>query len=65
MIDLVNKAMESYSLLVFLFHGVGGGHDINVSLAAHSKLLHYLKLNEDKIWITTMLNAAKNIRANQ
>lgn len=61
LIDLVEKARDSHSLLVFLFHGVGGGHDLNVSLKAHSKLLHYLKQHDDKIWTTTLLEAAKNI----
>lgn len=65
MIDLVKKAIASNSLLVFLFHGVGGGHNINVSLTAHSQLLHFLKQNENKIWIPTMLGAAKYIRAHQ
>jgi peptidoglycan-N-acetylglucosamine deacetylase len=32
MIALVKKAMQTHSLLVFLFHGVGGEHNLNVSL---------------------------------
>src|SRR5690606_21624489 len=32
LIRLVKKAKESNSLLIFLFHGVGGEHNINVSL---------------------------------
>ena len=43
LISLVKKAMNNNDLLVFLFHGVGGGHDINVSVEAHSKLLYFLK----------------------
>jgi peptidoglycan/xylan/chitin deacetylase (PgdA/CDA1 family) len=46
MIALVKKAMKTHTLLVFLFHGVGGEHNINISLAAHSRLLHFLKQNE-------------------
>lgn len=65
MIDLVKKAQQSHTLLVFLFHGVGGGHSLNVSLSAHSKLLHYLKANENNIWIAPMVNAAENISAYQ
>lgn len=41
MIDLVNQAMKKNALLVFLFHGVGGGHSLNVSKPAHSRLLHF------------------------
>lgn len=65
MIDLVKKAMESHALIVFLFHGVGGGHNINVSLEAHSQLIHYLKQHEDKIWVAPMVDVAKYIRQNK
>ena len=62
MIDLVKKAMQTHTLLVFLFHGVGGGHNLNVSLEAHSKLIHFLKLEESKIWIAPLVDVAKYIR---
>ena len=65
MIDLVKKAMESHTLLVFLFHGVGGGHDINVSLDAHRQLIHFLKQHENDIWIAPLVDIAKYIRKNQ
>jgi peptidoglycan-N-acetylglucosamine deacetylase len=65
MIDLVNKAIQSHTLLVFLFHGVGGGHNINVSLDAHSKLLHYLKDNEAAVWLAPMVDLAEYIRERQ
>jgi sialate O-acetylesterase len=65
MINLVKQAMQTHTLLVFLFHGVGGGHNINVGLQDHSKLLHYLKANEDKIWIAPMVDVAEYINKNQ
>lgn len=65
MIDLVKKAQASHTVLVFLFHGVGGGHGINVSLDAHSKLLHYLKNNEKDIWIAPMVDVAERVSAVQ
>jgi len=65
MIDLVKKAQQTHTLLVFLFHGVGGGHSINESLDAHSKLLHYLKDHENDIWIAPMVDVAENISAYQ
>jgi sialate O-acetylesterase len=65
MIDLVKKAQASHTLLVFLFHGVGGGHSINVSLDAHSKLVHYLKANEKGIWIAPMVDVASYVKAYQ
>ncbi|MBE9462693.1 sialate O-acetylesterase [Dyadobacter subterraneus] len=61
MIELVKEAQQSGKLLVFLFHGVGGEHALNVSNQAHSQLLHYLKENEKDIYIDTMLNMAEHI----
>jgi len=65
MIGLVKKAKETHTLLVFLFHGVGGGHNLNVSLSEHSKLLHYLKEQENEIWTATMLDISKFIKTHQ
>ncbi|MGC4037007.1 MAG: polysaccharide deacetylase family protein [Chitinophagaceae bacterium] len=62
MIELVKKAMSTNSLLVFLFHGVGGEHAINVSLEAHSQLLHFLKDNQKDIWVAPMLEVAEYIK---
>jgi sialate O-acetylesterase len=62
MIGLVKKAQESGKLLVFLFHGVGGEHGLNVTKEAHSQLLHYLKENEKDIYIDTMLNVAEHVK---
>lgn len=62
LIALVNKAREENALLVFLFHGVGGEHSLNVSLEAHNALLHYLKQHEKEIWVPTFLDATKYIK---
>ncbi|GGK64463.1 polysaccharide deacetylase family protein [Rufibacter glacialis] len=64
LIALVKKAMDTNSMIVFLFHGVGGEHSLNVSLEAHRKLLQFLKKNEKDIWTTTFLEAAKHLKAN-
>jgi peptidoglycan/xylan/chitin deacetylase (PgdA/CDA1 family) len=61
MIELVKQAQKSHTLLVFLFHGVGGGHSLNVSSSAHSMLIHYLKVHEKEIWIAPMLEVANHI----
>lgn len=65
MISLIKKAMQTHTLLVFLFHGVGGEHNINISLAAHSRLLHFLKQNEKDLWIAPMIDVAKFINTKQ
>jgi len=65
MIDLVKEAMQKHMLLVFLFHGVGGGHNTNVGLSEHSQLLHFLKDHEADIWIAPMVDVAEYIKVNQ
>ena len=65
MIALVKQAMQTNTLLVFLFHGVGGEHAINVSLDAHRQLLNFLKQNEQDIWIAPMIDVAEYIKAYQ
>lgn len=59
MINLVKKAQATHTLVVFLFHGVGGGHALNVDLNAHRQLLSYLKANEKEIWVAPMIEIAK------
>jgi len=61
MIEWVKKAVETNSLLVILFHGVGGEHNINVSLQAHRELLQYLKKNENDLMIVPMVEVAEHI----
>jgi sialate O-acetylesterase len=62
MVELVKKSMQANRLLVFLFHGVGGEHSLNVSLPAHRALLHFLKQNEKDIWIAPMLDVAEYVK---
>ena len=65
MIDLVKKSKESGKLLVFLFHGVGGGHGLNVDLQAHRELLYFLKNNEKDVWVAPMIEVAEHIKKMQ
>jgi len=62
LIALVNKAIQERALLVFLFHGVGGEHNLNVSLEAHNQLLQYLKSIEKEIWIAPFLEATEFVK---
>jgi sialate O-acetylesterase len=64
MISLVKKAMETNGLIVFLFHGVGGEHPLNVSLNEHNTLLRFIKHNEKNIWIAPMVDIAAFIKKN-
>ncbi|MDJ1466279.1 polysaccharide deacetylase family protein [Xanthocytophaga flava] len=65
LIALVKKAMETKTLLVFLFHGVGGEHSLNVSLEAHRKLVLFLQQNQSQIWVAPFLEVAQFIKASQ
>ncbi len=62
MIDWVKQASATNSLLVILFHGVGGGHGLNVRLEAHRELLRYLKANEKTIWVAPMITVAEHVK---
>jgi sialate O-acetylesterase len=59
----VKQAIATNSLLVILFHGVGGGNDLNVTLTDHREFLTYLKQNENTIWIAPMIEVAEYIKA--
>ncbi|PWT76071.1 MAG: chitooligosaccharide deacetylase [Bacteroidetes bacterium] len=63
MINIVKRAMQTNSVVVFLFHGVGGGHNINVSLDAHRQLIDFLKQNEKEIWVAPMVDVAEYVKA--
>ncbi|MFL5810251.1 MAG: polysaccharide deacetylase family protein [Flavisolibacter sp.] len=65
LIAWVKQAMESKSLLVVLFHGVGGGNALNVSLPAHRQFLRYLKQNQKDIWIAPMIQVAEYVKKYQ
>jgi peptidoglycan/xylan/chitin deacetylase (PgdA/CDA1 family) len=65
LIALVKQAMDKHALLVFLFHGVGGEHNLNVSLDAHSRLLHFLKQNQKHIWVAPMIDVAEYVKKSQ
>ena len=63
--DLIGRVREGTArnaLVVFLFHGVGGEHPMNVSAADHRKLLMYLKENEREIWIAPLVDVVTFLR---
>jgi peptidoglycan-N-acetylglucosamine deacetylase len=63
LIEWVKKAMETHSLLVILFHGVGGGNALNVSVQAHREFLVFLKQNEKDIMIAPTITVSDYIRS--
>ncbi|WP_075185315.1 polysaccharide deacetylase family protein [Teredinibacter haidensis] len=65
MIALVDDAIERGTWLVFLFHGVGGEHDLNVSEDAHTALLDHLQKHRDKVWVAPTIEIVKTISAKE
>lgn len=65
LISLVKQALGEQALVVFLFHGVGGEHDLNVSLEAHNELLDFLKSREDELWIAPMVEIVEYVKKEQ
>lgn len=62
---MVEQARKDFSLIVFIFHGVGGEHAINFELAEHNKLLRYLKVNERDIWVAPLAEIADFVKTEQ
>jgi sialate O-acetylesterase len=62
LVGMVKRAMKNNALLVFLFHGVGGEHNLNVTLENHRKLLRFLKQNEKDIWVAPMIDVAEYVK---
>lgn len=60
--EWVDKAIQTNSLLVILFHGVGGGNALNVDVNEHRELLQYLKKNRESIWVAPLLEVAEFIK---
>lgn len=61
-IDMVDTAMLKGTLLVFLFHGVGGEHNANVSIKKHLALIKYLKQKEKDIWVAPLIEIVEYIK---
>lgn len=60
--EWVDEAIEKQGLLVILFHGVGGGNGLDVSLSAHRELLSYLKQQEKQLWVAPLIEVAAFIK---
>jgi sialate O-acetylesterase len=65
LIKQVEQAREKNALLVFVFHGVGGGHSLNVSIDVHHKLIDYLQQNENYIWVAPLIEIAEPCKKTQ
>lgn len=60
--ELVREAMKARTVIVFLFHGVGGEHALNVALPEHRKLLLFLKQHESEIKIAPFIEIMESLK---
>jgi hypothetical protein len=65
LIAFARKALDAGGLAVFCFHGVGGGHSIEVSRDAHRELLAWLDGNRKIVWTDTFRNVMAHVVAEQ
>ncbi|HSD65964.1 MAG TPA: polysaccharide deacetylase family protein [Vicinamibacteria bacterium] len=65
MIAFVKKAVGAGGLAVFMFHGVGGGHSIDISREAHQQLLAWLAANRQVVWTDTFRSVMTHVRTEQ
>jgi sialate O-acetylesterase len=63
MTAFVSRAVQAGGMAVFMFHGVGGGHNINISRQAHRKLLAWLDANRELVWTDTFLKVMEHVIA--
>lgn len=59
---LVDKAIKGKYLLVFLFHGVGGEHDLNVEKEAHDELVRYIHKREKDLWVSSLVEVMRFVK---
>ena len=59
---LVDDAIAQGGLLVFLFHGVGGEHPLNVDNANHTALIKYLDKKREQLWVAPMVEIAQHLK---
>lgn len=65
MIEIAKRAMKENGLVVFLFHGVGGEHNLNVDAKEHQKLVAFLKKNEKDIWVAPFIDVMKFVKTSK
>ena len=65
MIAFAKKAIDAGGLAVFMFHGVGGGHSIDISREAHQKLVGWLAANRQTVWTDTFRSVMTHVTAEQ
>lgn len=55
---LVDQAIKEKKLLVFLFHGIDGGHPLDIKLDDFKALVAHIDSKKQQLWVDTMKNVA-------
>jgi peptidoglycan/xylan/chitin deacetylase (PgdA/CDA1 family) len=64
LIALVDEAAAKHSMVVLLFHGVGGEY-LNVTREAHAALLDHLAKHRQRFWTDSFVNIMSYVKARQ
>ncbi|WP_321370777.1 polysaccharide deacetylase family protein [uncultured Draconibacterium sp.] len=64
LISLVEKAKNMGTIVVFMFHSVGGGY-LNTAADVHEQLLQYVSDNRDDLYSDSFINVMKYIKENR
>lgn len=58
----VDDAIARGAWAVLIFHGVGGGHNMNVARDVHQALCRHIADRAADLWCDTFLNVARHVR---
>lgn len=61
----VDQAINTNSLLIFIFHGVGGGHGLNCSEENHKQIVKYVASKIQDIYVAPVNEIALYIKSQQ
>lgn len=63
MIAWAEEAIQTGALAVFTFHGVGGGHNLNVGREDHQTLLRWLDAHRARVWTAPFAQILAHVMA--
>jgi sialate O-acetylesterase len=62
LIEYVKQAAKKGTIATFMFHGVGGEHNIVISREDHQQLLKFLADHRDTYWVDTFIHVVDHIK---
>lgn len=61
-LSFIDEAIDAGGWAILLFHGVGGGHALNVSREVHQSLLRAIESRQSLAWCGTLIEVASRLR---